>query len=104
MKVRIIAVRYIESQIVDAEEFHYSVADALGTIEERNSDDRSVGYEPSWSVYLVNGQDWFQLTNYVRSGTRYDFIKYIDSEIDQAQIDFEQDGIIRGLRWNRGEF
>lgn len=91
-KIRIIAVQYINSQIVDADEFE-SMADALGQVEERNHEDRSVGYESSWSVYLVDGQDWFLMTNYVHSGARYDFLQWLSTEWQG-----------KATEWNRSEF
>lgn len=76
--LKIIAVRYVESRIVNIEEYT-SVVNALGIVETENHELRNVGYGPEWSVYLVEDGNWFLLTNYVNSGVRWDFMQFLRS-------------------------
>lgn len=75
--MKIIALRYVNSRIVEAEEFT-SLVNALGIVETYNYECRQVGFEPEWSVYIIEGQNWFQQTNYVHSGVRYDFMRALE--------------------------
>lgn len=74
--MKVIAVRYQNSQIVFIEEYE-TVASALGVINDANHELLNVGYGPEWTVYLVDGSDWYELSNYSNSGVRYDFMQFL---------------------------
>lgn len=76
--LKIIAVRYVNSQIVAVDEFE-SLSNALGVIEDENAALRSVGYGPEWVVYVVDGQNWFRQENNTYSVTRWDFMRFLHS-------------------------
>lgn len=58
---------------------HLTAANALGVTEQLNHENLMVGYSPEWTVYLVDGQHWFELTNYDNSWARWEFIQYLKS-------------------------
>lgn len=76
--MKIIALRHnANSGAVEAMDEFLTAANALGTIEELNREYTSVGYSPEWTVYLVDGQHWFELTNEDKSWARYEFIQFL---------------------------
>lgn len=78
--IKVIAVRYYESQIIEMRDDFESIADALGTVEERNYEALQVGMYGDWWVYLVEGSDWYLLENQERPGARLAFIEFLERE------------------------
>ena len=78
--MKIIALRHDPNsgKVLAADEFT-SAVNALGIIEQENAELRSVGYSREWVVYLVDGSDWLELSNYVHSWARFDFMEFLRS-------------------------
>lgn len=76
--LKFIALRFATSgAVIEVEETETAV-DALAFASEKNTENLSVGYEPDWVVYLVEGQNWIELTvNNVNSWARYEFMQFL---------------------------
>lgn len=77
--IKVIAVRYYESRIIDMHDFD-SIGSALGWVAEENHGNLMVGYSPEWSVYIVEGSSWYLMNSLDHAGVRYDFIEFLERE------------------------